>query len=100
MMTLKKQPLIFILTALLFSVAVSAQDTTNRLELEGTSIIGNKELPRILYIVPWKPAQKIDIPAPPIVSILDQPLRKLDRNEFRRQVRFHQVVFPSAGNKP
>ena len=85
-----------ILPALLFSTSLSAQEAQHRLDMEGTSIIGNKELPKMLYIVPWKPAQRIDIPAPPIISILDQPLQKLDRNEFRRQLKFHQKIFPTT----
>jgi len=36
---------------LLFSLNVYAGD---RLELETTFIKGNKELPQIIYIVPWK----------------------------------------------
>ncbi len=70
-----------------------------RLEMEGTSIIGNKELPKVLYIVPWKPAQRIDIPTPPITSILDQPLQTIERKAFRRQVKFHQAVFPEAAEQ-
>ena len=85
-----------ILSALLFSTTLVAQETEDRLDMEGTSIIGNKESPNILYIVPWKPAQRIDTPAPPVVSILDRPLQKLDRKEFRRQVKFHQKVFPTT----
>jgi len=84
------------LLALFFSTTLIAQEVEDRLDMEGTSIIGNKESPEILYIVPWKPAQRIDIPAPSVVSILDRPLKKIDRNEFRRQVNFHQKIFPTT----
>lgn len=70
---------------------VTAQE---RLEMEGTAIIGNKELPKVLYIVPWKPAERIDIPTPPITSVLDQPLKPIERKTFRRQVQYHQTLFP------
>jgi len=95
-MKLKISYIKIILSVLLFSTTLLAQEAEDRLDMEGTSIIGNKELPKILYIVPWKPAQRIDIPAPPVVSILDRPLQKLDRKEFRRQVKFHQKVFPTS----
>jgi hypothetical protein len=95
-MKLKMCYIKFLLPALLFSTTLIAQETEDRLDMEGTSIIGNKESPKILYIVPWKPAQRIDIPTPPIVSILDRPLQKIERNEFRRQVKFHQKVFPTT----
>ncbi|MCP3687176.1 MAG: hypothetical protein GY784_02075 [Gammaproteobacteria bacterium] len=77
---------------LVMSTSLASQEI---LEMEGTSIIGNKELPNVLYIVPWKPAPKIDIPTPAIVSILDQPLKTIERNAFRRQVKYHQALFPT-----
>ena len=95
-MKLKMRYIKIILPVLFFSTTLAAQETQDRLDMEGTSIIGNKESPKMLYIVPWKPAQRIDIPAPPVVSILDRPLQKLDRNEFRRQVKFHQKIFPTT----
>ena len=50
--------LITILALLLLPLAPLAQD---EIELQTTTIKGNKELPKILYIVPWKdvkPAQQ------------------------------------------
>lgn len=35
-------------------LSVSAIHAEDRLELETTFIKGNKELPQILYVVPWK----------------------------------------------
>ncbi len=92
----------FVLLAICLGLTLTntlvAQD--QKLEMEGTAIIGNKELPKVLYIVPWKPAEKTEITTPPINSILDQALKPIDRKTFRRQVRYHQVLFPSAVNKP
>ena len=82
-----------ILIPIIFSTSANAQQ---RLELEGTSIIGNKELPNVLYIVPWKKTERVDFPSPPIVSIMDQALAPIERNTFRRQVRYHQAIFPST----
>ena len=42
---------------LLFSVDVFAQDK-DKIELETTIIKGNKELPKILYVVPWQDRKK------------------------------------------
>lgn len=41
---------LFILTLLLPGISISE----DRLELDTTFIKGNKELPQILYVVPWK----------------------------------------------
>ena len=35
-------------------LSVSVAQAEDRLELETTFIKGNKELPQILYVVPWK----------------------------------------------
>ena len=78
--------------------SVWAQD--QRLEMEGTSIIGNKELPKVLYIVPWQSPAKIDISTPSFVSILDQPLKQIDRKTFRRQIQYHGMVFPQSTQEP
>ena len=83
-----------ILLSLLSATNLNAQQEEQRLELEGTSIIGNKELPKVRYIVPWKQVEKFDISAPQISSILDQPLEPIDRNTFRRQVKYHQLLNP------
>ena len=44
-----------ILLVCLASPLAGAQDT---IELETTTIKGNKELPKILYIVPWKEVEQ------------------------------------------
>ena len=75
---------------------LNAQEQEQRLELEGTSIIGNKELPKILYIVPWKKAENLDISVPQTDSILDQPLDPIDRKTFQLQVKYHQLLFPES----
>lgn len=31
-----------------------------RVEMQGMSVVGNKESPNLLYIVPWKEAKKVD----------------------------------------
>ena len=77
-------PRLLTLTGLLAATAALAQD---RAELERTPIVGNRELPKVLYIVPWKkPA------APPLAArlgggVLDEPPTTLDRDVLRRQLR-------------
>jgi len=64
--------------------------------MEGTEITGNKELPRVLYIVPWKSVERFDIKSPPITSILDQELTRIDRASFKRQIHYHDAIFSKA----
>ncbi len=85
---------IFALTSL---AQLAAQD---RLELEGTAIIGNKELPNILYIVPWKSVQRFEISTPTIVSIREQELTPIDRASFKRKIHYHNAIFAKAKPNP
>lgn len=64
--------------------------------MEGTAIIGNKELPKVLYIVPWKSVERFEIESPPIASIMEQKLTPIDRASFRRQIHYHEAIFSKA----
>ena len=70
------------------------------LQLEGTEITGNKELPMVLYIVPWKSVERFDIESPPITSVMDQPLTSIDRASFKRTINYHQAIFHRAEPEP
>lgn len=50
---------IYLITLLsLTMMAQSLGHAEDRIELEVTTIKGNKELPKILYVVPWKEMQR------------------------------------------
>jgi hypothetical protein len=70
-----------------------AQD---RAEIDRTQIIGNRELPKVLYIVPWKKPLPGDLSGRPLDSVLDEALAPVDRDVFRRQVRYDALVQSSA----
>jgi hypothetical protein len=83
----------FVIFAISSTGIVGAQE---RLQMEGTEITGNKELPRVLYIVPWKSVERFDIESPPIVSIMDQKLAPIDRASFKRKIHYHDAIFSKA----
>lgn len=64
--------------------------------MEGTEITGNKELPKVLYIVPWKSVERFEIQSPPIESIMDQKLTPIDRASFKRAIHYHDAIFSKA----
>ena len=70
----------------------------DRLNLDTTVVTGNRELPKVLYIVPWKKADLGDLPAQPFNTLLDEVLTPVDRDVFRREVTYYGVV--SAGGNP
>jgi hypothetical protein len=71
------------------STPVFAQD---RAEIDRTRITGNRELPKVLYIVPWKKPLPGELAGRPLVSELDEALAPIDRDVVRREVRYDALV--------
>jgi hypothetical protein len=65
---------------------------TDRLELDTTVVTGNRELPKVLYIVPWKKADIGELPGQPFNTLLDEVLTPVDRDVFRREVTYYEAV--------
>lgn len=77
-----------------------AQD---RIELETTQISGNRELPKVMYVVPWRRPDLGDFAGRPPNSLLDEALAPLDRNVFQRQNRYYASLATQAaasGSQP
>ena len=70
----------------LFAAQAMAED---RIDIDGASIVGNRELPKVLYIVPWKKPLSGELVGKPVQSLLDEVLAPVDRDVFRRQVEYH-----------
>lgn len=70
------------------------------LNLDTTVITGNRELPKVLYIVPWKDSDLGDIMGRPVNSLLDEVLAPLDRDVFLRQVIYFEQLYGAAENPP
>lgn len=68
----------------------------DRLQLDTTVVTGNRELPKVLYIVPWKKAGLGEPPGQPFNTLLDEVLDPVDRDVFRREVTYYGVVSGSA----
>jgi hypothetical protein len=66
----------------------------DRLELDTTQITGNRELPKVLYIVPWKRSDLGDLVGKPVNSLLDEVLEPVDRDVFKRENRYYDAVKP------
>ncbi len=83
--------------------AVLAQDVRRRslgggavmdeMDLGRTEITGNQELPKVMYIVPWKKSDPGDLMGKPVNTLLDEVLAPLDREEFIRQVDYYDDLY-------
>jgi len=83
--------------AIAAAVPAFAQD---RADIDRTQIIGNRELPKVLYIVPWKKPVLGDLSGRPPVSVLDEALAPLDRDVFRREIKYDAQTRAQAVAKP
>jgi hypothetical protein len=72
-------------SVLFAALPCAAQD---RADIDRTQIIGNRELPKVLYIVPWKKPLPGALSGRPATSVLDEALAPVDRDVFRRQLRY------------
>jgi hypothetical protein len=60
----------------------------DRLQLDATTVTGNRELPKVMSIVPWKAAEPPAGPDRPMGSLVEEVLSPLDRDEFRREITY------------
>lgn len=60
-------------------------------QVEGISIIGNRELPKSLIIVPWKGSTLSDEPNLPEKSIIDQGFDFISRDKLLREIEFYKL---------
>ncbi len=78
--------------------AGSTRANADRIDLDTTQITGNRELPKVLYIVPWKRPELGDLVGRPLNSLLDEVLSPVDRDVFRRENRYFNAL-QSGGEK-
>ncbi len=79
-------------------LAGHAQNGNEAVELGGTTIIGDRELPIGLYISPWRtatPGEEMDRPS----RYLDVGTTPLDPEVFKRQVEYLDALDAAARRK-
>ena len=76
--------------ALLAIQSASAAPAEDKIYLDETVISGNQELPRVLYILPWREhsANPVAVKAPALVT--KNTIRTVNRTEFRRQLNVYK----------
>jgi len=77
------------LSALLLAALAAPALAQDRADIDRTQIIGNRELPKVLYIVPWKKPLPGTLSGRPVASVLDEVLAPLDRQVLARQIDYH-----------
>ncbi len=78
--------------ALLAVLLATAAPAAQQLDMEGMSVTGNSELPKALFIVPWKDPQAGLSPERPVNSLIDEALQPVDPEVFRRELDYFDTV--------
>jgi len=89
MKVLNKKKLAVIIGMLLLLGLLQTAMAEDRLKLDETNIQGASELPKVLYIVPWKKAEIGDKPVK-VNRLVDEVLSPVDRDVLNREIRFYE----------
>ena len=92
-MVLQRITLILILAAAVTATVATGADNSQPGEvkqLQGINIVGNKEAPKSLFIVPWQTTehkQNTSLSS----NFTDSRMQPLDRDSFQQQLRLHEL---------
>jgi len=82
------------LIAVLLQTPLLAEEEA-RVQLQST-VTGNQEQPKVLYIVPWQGPGGADHLRQDLQPIVDDILVSVDRDEFRRELEYRAATTESA----
>ena len=72
--------------------AGGSKTTVDKLQLQTATVTGDREQPKVMYIVPWKRSDIGDLSGKPMNSLLDEALAPVDRDEFKREVMYYRAI--------
>jgi hypothetical protein len=84
--------LLIMLVSLLAAPAHAAKKKEDVVEMSGISIIGNRELPKTLFIVPWKNSE-VGVETE-LTNTLNEGMQPLDREVFERELDYYEFSKP------
>ena len=86
--------------ALGLSLGLPLAQAQDRAEVDRTQILGARELPKVLTIVPWKKPVPGGLSGRPVTSVLDEALAPVERDVLRRQIQYEQQLQAQAAATP
>ena len=81
------------------AAATASANVLDRISLDATAITGNRELPKVMSIVPWKSAEPPAGPDRPLGSLVEELLTPLDRDEFRREITYYDGLTSQSSSR-
>jgi len=79
----------FIFGIMLISVYTASALAETRIELDETKVQGASELPKVLYVVPWKKTE-MDTKPVKLNTMVEEVMSPVDRDVLKRQVQFYE----------
>jgi len=70
----------------------------NQMSVGTATVTGDREQPKVMYIVPWKKSDIGDLTAKPMNSLVDEILAPVDRDVFKREVIYYRAVESTSQN--
>jgi len=80
----------FTLTCAILFISFQSIAKDDVKELSGISIIGNKEAPKSLYIVPWKNSE-VGVETSLTSGLMDESSKLIDKEVFLRELEFYEL---------
>jgi len=81
------------LAALLVAMPAAAEKAAGAdMELGGMSVLGNRELPKSLFVVPWRSPDLGELVGRPGNSLLNESVEPIDREEFLLELEYHEAL--------
>jgi hypothetical protein len=75
---------------------VATPGSADKLQLGTATVTGDREQPKVMYIVPWKRSDIGDLAGKPMNSLVDEILAPVDRDVFKREVVYYKAVQAEA----
>lgn len=74
------------------TVILNTSVAEEKINMDAMSIIGNKELPNVLYILPWKQAELPGMVELPLSSLISNALQPIDRQTMLRRQYYKEII--------
>lgn len=91
-MKLCKHVLVLTVALAVTSAYAAKKKEEDVVEMSGISIIGNRELPKTLFIVPWK-SSEVGVETE-LTNTLNEGMQPLDREVFQRELDYYEFSSP------
>jgi len=70
-----------------------------KITMDSLQVIGNKEMPNILYILPWQAAQLPTMVELPLSGLIQDALQPVDRESILRRRYYQEVVLSAESSR-